>query len=641
MSSDDVMNDTSDNDPDREWDSLASSVDSDQDEDKSYYVETIYVERVFEGQTQYLVKWAEYPAERATWEPVDMFDDEEGTLQEWEMKKQDITSGKQQPFDLESWERHCVAINEYREDRRQRREKRISGGSSSRSLVDPRKPTHEPKIPSLATKDTPSTRVISQETSPTSKKSGANQPLPKRGLQTSDVPIGQADKSPYATVTKAVDSRDKRRRLETPREPPAPAIQTPRPAPSGFATGGKAAKAGYRSHIFGERVPDVTKLDLIRPSQYPDRTGRADIDLITLPFTTGLNYPHPPGRKAGRSGPSLPTEDPVKSSSEPRAQNLRDRLELSRSRRSLDQGDNRPSSVYSRRENPTRPHARSRSPNVSLVAKRSNATAIVENSRVNARAANPADPGPGPPSSGDHSMESQLVQMPRRTSAPNSGVPNSADPRPRAPSSGDLSMESQLAQMPRRIPGPSARKLPNGFWFNPKEALMTMFFGADKKFIGHTRACGIPAESQDLIRNKPPGDRELQICFEHLCTTSEFIQLRQLTPSERFEPTVSLRCTVLGVISLTDYLKIRSLGVLDGLRASMGPTANCSKWQNICAKMTLWLSTIRRMGADLPMLPHLATPKIPNGPVGLGRVTFGMHQVESPSFSRHAKTFCR
>jgi chromo domain-containing protein 1 len=545
MASDDVMNDTSDNDPDREWDSLASSVDSDQDEDKSYYVETIYMERVFEGQTQYLVKWAEYPAERATWEPVDMFDDEEGTLEDWERKKKDIASGKQQPFDLKSWETHCAAINEFREDRRQRREKRISGGSSSRGLVDPRKPTHKPKIPPLATNAIPSTRVISQKTSPTSKKSGANQPLPKWGLQTSDAPIGQADKSPYANLTKAVDSRDKRRRLETPREPPIAAIQNPRPAPSGFATGGKAAKAGYRSHIFGERVPDIAKLDLIRPSQYPDRTGRADIDLITLPFTAGLNSPPPPGRKARRFGPSLPTEDPVKDSSEPRAQTIRYRLGLSRSRRSPDQGDNRPSSVYSRRESPTRPRARSRSPDVSLVAKRSNATAVVENSRVNARAANPADPGPGPPSSGDHSMESQLVQMPRRTPAPNARVPNSADPRPRAPSSGDLSMESQLAQMPRRIPGPSARKLPNGFWFNPKETLMTMSFGPDKKFIGPTRVCGMPAESQDLIRNKPPGDRELQVYFEHLCTTDEFTQLRQLTLSEQFEPTVSLQCTAL------------------------------------------------------------------------------------------------
>ncbi|KAJ6008853.1 hypothetical protein N7522_003869 [Penicillium canescens] len=538
MASDDVMNDTSDNDPDGELDSLASSGDSDQDEDKSYYVETIYMERVFESQTQYLVKWADYPAERATWEPVNMFDDEEETLEDWERKKKDIASGKQQPFDFESWERHCAAINEFREDRRQRREKRISGVSSSRGLVDPRKPTHEPKTPPLATKAAPSTRVISQNIAPTPKKSGANQPLPKRGLQTSDAPIGQADKSPYASLTKAVDSRTKRRRLEIPREPPAPAIQTPRPAPSGFATGGRAAKAGYRSHHFGERAPDVTKLDLMRPSQYSERTGRADIDLSTLSFTTGLNSPPPPGRTARRSGPSLPTEDSVKSSSGPRAQTIRDRLGLSRSRRSLDQGDNRPSSAYSRRDSPTRPRARSRSPDLSLVAKRSNATVVVENSRVDARAASPADSRPGPPSTGDHSTESQLAQLPRRTPAPNSRVPNSTDPRLRAPNSDDLSMESQLTQMPRRIPGPNACKISNGLWFNPKEALMTMSFGPDKKFIGSTRVCGMPAESRDLTRNKPPGDRELQVYFEHLCTTSEFAQLHQPTPSEQFKPTV-------------------------------------------------------------------------------------------------------
>lgn len=504
MVSDDVMNDTSYNDPDGELDSLASSVESDQDEDNSYYVETIYMERVFEGQPQYLVKWAEYPAERATWETVDMFDDEEETLEDWERKKKDIASGKQQPFDLESWERHCAAIKEFREDRRQRREKRISGESSSRGLIDPRKQTPEPKTHPLATKTTQSTR--SQKTSPASKNPGASRPLPKQGLQTSVAPSGQAAKSPYASLTEAADSRNKRRKLETPRQPPAPAIQTPRPAPSGFATGGRAAKAGYRSHIYGERTPDITKLDLIRPSQYPERTGRADMDLTTLPFTTRPNSPPPPGRKARRYDPSLPTEDSGKGSSGPRAQTIRDRLGLSRSRRSPDQGDNGPSSVYSRRESPSGPRARSRSPDFSLVAKWPNATAVVENSRVTARAPNPAGSRAG------------------------------------APSSGDLSMESQRAQMPRRIPGPNARHFPNGLWFNPQEALMTMSFGPDKKFIGPTRVCGMPSHFQDLVRNKPPGDRELQVHFEHLCTIDEFPQLI-ITPTatERLPPTVSLQ----------------------------------------------------------------------------------------------------
>jgi hypothetical protein len=106
-------------------------------------------------------------------------------------------------------------------------------------------------------------------------------------------------------------------------------------------------------------------------------------------------------------------------------------------------------------------------------------------------------------------------------------------------------MESQRAQMPRRIPGPNARQLPNGLWFNPKkEAFITMSFGPDKKFIGPTRVCGMPLQFQDLVRSKPPGDRELQVHFEHLCTIDEFAQL--IIP-----PTVSLQFTVFEDISLT------------------------------------------------------------------------------------------
>jgi hypothetical protein len=112
-------------------------------------------------------------------------------------------------------------------------------------------------------------------------------------------------------------------------------------------------------------------------------------------------------------------------------------------------------------------------------------------------------------------------------------------------------MESQRAQIPIRIPGPNARKFPNGLWFNPQEALMTMSFGPDKKIIGPTRVCGMPLQFQDLVWNKPPRDRELQVHFEHLCTIDEFGQLIiPPTATERLQPTVSLQFTVLEDISL-------------------------------------------------------------------------------------------
>lgn len=86
-----------------------------------YEVEAILTEvPQDDGSMGYLVKWANYPIERATMEPADSFDDEQ-TLLDWEKKKRQIAEGKLTPFDYVSFDSHLVRIDEERDERKRKR----------------------------------------------------------------------------------------------------------------------------------------------------------------------------------------------------------------------------------------------------------------------------------------------------------------------------------------------------------------------------------------------------------------------------------------------------------------------------------------------------------------------------------------
>ncbi|KAK2796387.1 hypothetical protein FQN50_009577 [Emmonsiellopsis sp. PD_5] len=90
-----------------------------------YDVECILAEKLFPTGILYLVKWADYPIERATWEPEDAFCDPIILLQ-WNKTKEAISHGKQTPFDLDGWRQKVSEIQDAKAKRQQRRQaKRI------------------------------------------------------------------------------------------------------------------------------------------------------------------------------------------------------------------------------------------------------------------------------------------------------------------------------------------------------------------------------------------------------------------------------------------------------------------------------------------------------------------------------------
>ncbi|EEH43475.2 uncharacterized protein PADG_08400 [Paracoccidioides brasiliensis Pb18] len=111
-----------DDDDDDDISLISTGASEPQDE---YEVETILAQKDFSTGKAYLVKWADYPLERATWEPEDSFCDPR-TLTEWRQK---ICCGEHESFDVDALARRIKEIEEAKIDRhRRRRAKRIRLG---------------------------------------------------------------------------------------------------------------------------------------------------------------------------------------------------------------------------------------------------------------------------------------------------------------------------------------------------------------------------------------------------------------------------------------------------------------------------------------------------------------------------------
>ncbi|KAL4907421.1 hypothetical protein BDW74DRAFT_189809 [Aspergillus multicolor] len=100
--------------------SLTSTVESEQASE--YFVDTILAEHEFPNDDlRYLVQWDGYNVLRSTWEPKESFNNVGETLLEWEEKKQRISEGKEQAFDVNAWEETCRLLEREKEERKRRR----------------------------------------------------------------------------------------------------------------------------------------------------------------------------------------------------------------------------------------------------------------------------------------------------------------------------------------------------------------------------------------------------------------------------------------------------------------------------------------------------------------------------------------
>ena len=103
---------------------------------ESYELESILAEKLIEGVTRYLVKWAGYSDLRCTWEVKENFHDQK-SLHHWRERKMRINRGLEIPYDVEALEsRISKSINETRKRKAKRRRKIIALGMPVTDLED-------------------------------------------------------------------------------------------------------------------------------------------------------------------------------------------------------------------------------------------------------------------------------------------------------------------------------------------------------------------------------------------------------------------------------------------------------------------------------------------------------------------------
>lgn len=97
---------------------------------QEYPVERILAEKDKLGERHFFIKWADYPIERATWEPESSIIDPT-LISAWDAQKR---AGAMKPFDLAAWEANKQRLDEESKKRKlKRREKRLRAQRSSTS----------------------------------------------------------------------------------------------------------------------------------------------------------------------------------------------------------------------------------------------------------------------------------------------------------------------------------------------------------------------------------------------------------------------------------------------------------------------------------------------------------------------------
>ncbi|EKV09821.1 hypothetical protein PDIP_63150 [Penicillium digitatum Pd1] len=332
MASDSEMENTSDRSGIGDADSLASTAES--EAEAEYLVNDIHAERRLyvdpdseddEGiyVTQYLVEWTGYSMDRCSWEPREMFSSEE-TLNGWEEKKRQILEGRIPSFNLKAWEKHMALLEKKtkkrKEDRRRKRKQRARQRSlcqaESNQLAHPDiADIHGPEAGTasrrassrLSQDSTALALFVSAETPPLSKNATTRQSLQPRApprLVTSSAQTNWIEPPGSATLIAQTESTTPNKlstsrlsqlakKLGAKQKYPARQITPPqaaKPTLSSFGTG-PGAKRAYRDHKWGERAPDLSQMELRRPSEF---APRMNIGFTTTAAGSSVTSPKSP-----------------------------------------------------------------------------------------------------------------------------------------------------------------------------------------------------------------------------------------------------------------------------------------------------------------------------------------------------------
>lgn len=460
--------------------SVTSTVPSEQESE--YEVETILSERTQDDQPMYLVKWAGYPIERATWEPAESFFNDE-TFSDWKKKRKAIAEGRQPEFDLVSFENHLNALEDARENRRRRREAKrrrlgLSGeqtNAGKEQRVDTAASPASSGPPSFHNSDSGAARMDPSTTRPTAVRHVP--PKPPMVLFGS----GQNRSGPWMAA------RNNNRNPEV----------------SDKQFSNLSTKWRFEKAKSYEPPPNINQLELFRPSDWPARTG-APVDtpkvadhLVDPPIggspvasQVERNNPFSDRYRTSSPGPSLRhqlTSDSWNSDSSP-----------TRVARLPEEQTSRDSS---RSESP-----RTRRP---LLPERQGSRDSWRHSSFHARDAfNSNRPG----TSDERNFSRLQIE--------NNGARSqwlSDEPIPPLP-----------PRRPKAIKGAILRRAKDEnsqsrFW-NPGEVFVNMYLGPEKRFIGPVRLCGLsPMSRSRVLQSKK--DNKIDVWFQEICTIDEYREL--------------------------------------------------------------------------------------------------------------------
>ncbi|KAM0110854.1 hypothetical protein ACP6JB_003424 [Aspergillus fumigatus] len=519
--------------------SITSTAPSEQESE--YEVETILAELEFDDGIKYLVKWANYPIERCTWEPPESFCNEQ-TLIDWNKKKNSIAEGKRPAFDLVSFENHLAALERAKHDRKQRR------AAKRRRLGLDGAPQSHPAAESPSSNNVPDPRIPGD--------TGFNDIEVDRSKASS----GQTPRTNASTGSAQLQTQ------QLPKRPPPPVLFGTAPAP----TRPKRMNSSETPKLFNlstrwkyekaktyEPPPDVNKLQLIRPSDWPARTGltatKTGLYSVNRPSTEndantarlGSHKVVSPTRddsssaKLGTYDVSSPNESDL-SSVKAGSHDLNSSKQSNASLVNLGLYNvSSPKSVTWGR----------------LATNNVNGSHGISDSALDPQSQDVSSPMD---LDSDNETQGQISQTRedwalRRVQdgsyKPNDSIPDTYRPAcgadtwiPARPlqDSWCASHDSvkpdtippihrqeledyPIRKLPTREPKPGAYivKSQQQYFWNPGELLVYLYYGLEKKEIGSARLCGLSPESRSRLMSTKRGSR-INIWFQHTCNLEEY-----------------------------------------------------------------------------------------------------------------------